>query len=136
MSRIHPDDETVPTFELRDPEDTEIELPRSLQRILLKHPVACQAAFNALLAEGRRFNQTTEGREWSERLAHSSLLQKARLVFDLSTLGLLEEGEAAHVPSAYLDAIFLAASGTDTDELLNHLFWNGAGTDGQKNLSE
>jgi len=116
-------DPAIPRIELRDPAATEIAILGSLQRVLLKHPVACQAAFTALLAEGRRFGDTPEGRLWRQRLVNSSLLQRARLVFDLATLSLLEEGEVNHIPSAYLDAIFLVASGGDTDELLNRLFW-------------
>jgi hypothetical protein len=129
-------DPAIPRIELRDPAATEIAILGSLQRVLLKHPVACQAAFTALLAEGRRFGNTAEGHVWRQRLVNSSLLQRARLVFDLSTLSLLEEGEANHIPSAYLDAIFLAASGGDADQLLDRLFWkrgeNDAHSDSDK----
>lgn len=115
----------VPRIELRDPAATDVELLRALQGVLLKHPVACQAAFTALLAEGRRFAQTAEGGIWRQRLVNSSLLQRARLLFDFSTLSLLEDGQADRIPSSYLDAIFMAASSGDVDELLNRLFWSG-----------
>jgi hypothetical protein len=119
-------DSTLPRVELKDPASTEVDLLRDIQRVLLKHPVACQAAFNALLSEGREFAETSEGRKWQQRLVQSSLLQRARLVFDLSTLGLLEEGPANQVPSGYLDALFMvASSGGDADDVLNRLFWSG-----------
>ena len=76
------------------------------------------------MSEGRRFGATAEGRVWRERLTHSSLLQQARLVFDLATLGMLEE-QAGDVPSSYLDALFMAAASGDTDDVLNRLFWSG-----------
>jgi len=123
MSDGHSTDQPLLRIELRDPVEPEIRLLRSLQLVLLKHPVACQSAFNALLAEGRRFGETPEGRLWRERLQNSSLLQRARLVFDLSTLGLLEENEIPTFPSAYLDALFLAASSGNIDELMNKMFW-------------
>jgi hypothetical protein len=75
------------------------------------------------VAEGRQFGATAEGRAWRERLICSSLLQQARLVFDLATLGMLEERGGGHLPSSYLDALFMAAGGGDTDALLNRLFW-------------
>ena len=118
-----PPEGALPRIELRDPTSTELDLLRSLQRMLLTHPVAGQAAFTALVAEGRRFSATPEGREWRDRLMHSSLLQQARLVFDLATLGLLQEQSTGEVPSGYLDALFMVASGGDADELLNRLFW-------------
>src|SRR5580693_1180923 len=41
------------------------EILRRAQLLLLKHPVAAQAAFAALIAEGRRFAATPEGAEWA-----------------------------------------------------------------------
>ena len=38
---------------------------------------------------------------------------------------MLEERGSGDVPSSYLDALFMAAAGGDTDELLNRLFWRG-----------
>ena len=112
-------------IELSDPAPVEINLLRELQRVLLMHPVACQAAFGALIAEGRRFAETAEGREWRNRLVHSPLLAQVRLVFDLSTLGLLEE-RGAGLPSTYLDALFMVAAGGDADGILNRMFWAGS----------
>ena len=113
----------VPRIELRDPAATEAALLRALQGVLLTHPVACQAAFTALVAEGRRFAETAEGRTWRGRLLGSSLLQQARLVFDLTTLGLLDEGSTGQLPSNYLDALFMAAASGDRDAILNRVFW-------------
>lgn len=110
-------------IELHEPARTEVALLQDLQRVLLKHPVAAQAAFTALVREGRRFATTAEGHLWRERLAHSAVLQQARLVLDVATLGMLEESGDSEVPSAYLDALFMLASGGDADSVLNKLFW-------------
>jgi hypothetical protein len=114
----------LPRLELSDAETAEVMLLRSIQRALLTHPVACQAAFTALLSEGRRFASTEDGRLFRDRLVDSSLLQQARLVFDVATLGLLEE-RAGGLPSSYLDALFMAAASGDADGVLNRLFWSG-----------
>ena len=120
------DDTALPRIELRNPAPLEVDLVHQLQRALLMHPVASQAAFTALVAEGRRFAETEEGRQWRDRLIGSALLRDVRLVFDLSTLGLLEEGAGATLPSNYLDALFMIASSGDTDAVLNSVFWSGA----------
>jgi hypothetical protein len=121
----HPHEPALPRIELQDPTSLEVDLLHQLQRVLLLHPVACQAAFTALVAEGRRFASTEDGRAWRDRLVGSALLREVRLAFDLSTLGLLEEEAGAALPSNYLDALFMIASGGDTDGVLNQAFWNG-----------
>jgi hypothetical protein len=127
-----PIERKLPRVEIRDPVPTELALLRALQRALLKHPVAGQAAFTALVAEGRTFGETAEGRVWRERLINSSLLQQARLVFDLATLGMLDERGEDALPSSYLDALFMAAASGDADALLNQLFWAGDESDARE----
>jgi len=122
----------IPRIELKDPVATEMALLRSVQRILLTHPVAAQAAFTALVAEGRRFATTPEGAQWRERLVNSSVLQQARLIFDLTTLGMLEERGGGDLPTSYLDALFLLASGGDADTVLNRLFWDAEDDGGRR----
>ena len=125
MSDSGPLEDQPPRVELRDPALPELDLLRAVQRALLKHPVAGQAAFTALVSEGRRFGATPEGRAWRDRLITSAVLQQARLVFDLVTMGMLEEGSDDNIPSSYLDALFMAASSGEADALLNRLFWTG-----------
>lgn len=120
------DPSALPRLELGDPDSAHADIVRQLQRVLLTHPVACQAAFTALVAEGRRFGETAEGQALRERLAQSALLRQIRLVFDLATLGLLEEHPGATLPSGYLDALFMIAAGGDADALLNRVFWRAA----------
>jgi hypothetical protein len=115
----------LPRISLRDPEDAELRVLRSAQLLLLKHPAAAQAAFSALVAEGRRFGETPEGRAWTQRLIHSSLLHRARLVFEITTLWMLEEEPPDVLPSAYLDALFLAGSNKELEPLLDRLFREG-----------
>jgi hypothetical protein len=119
---IDPTDDGVPTIELRELEDPALRVLRALQLALLKHPVAGQAAFNALLAEGRAFAATEAGRVLKQRLEHSVLLQRARLVFDLTTLSMLEENPPDVMPSTYVDVLFMLGSSDRSDEILDRLF--------------
>jgi hypothetical protein len=107
----------------------QVELLRRLQVLLLQHPLSAQAAFTALLAEGRRFAATPEGAEWKAALAGSDLVRNGRLLWDVLSLNLLEEEASTVVPSAYLEALFRAASSPDLEGLMRRLRDASAGGD-------
>ena len=115
-------DETIPTIDLREFDESTLRILRSLQSILLRHPVACQAAFGALVAEGRMFGATPEGRELKTRLESSSLVQQLRYVFDLTTFSMLERDQPDILPSAYIDTLFMLSGHERSDDLLDRLF--------------
>jgi hypothetical protein len=115
-------DGELPVFELHDLDSRALRVLRTLQAALLKHPVASQAAFNALLAEGRRFAATPEGGALKAKLERSELVHRARLVLDFATLSLLEQDPPDVLPSAYLDVLFMLASSQRSDEILDAVF--------------
>src|ERR1700759_2472443 len=96
-------------------------LLRGVQLLLLKHPVAAQAAFAALIAEGRRFAATPEGAEWSAALAGSDPGHRGRRVWDAVSLNMLEDDPATIIPSTYLEALLRAARSADLEGLLGRL---------------
>lgn len=105
-----------------DPRGAEIvDLLRRIQMTMLKHPIAAQAAFAALVAEGRRFAATPEGAEWREALASSELLTHTRRVWDAVSLNMLEDSPDTIIPSAYLEALLRAARSPELEELLRSL---------------
>jgi len=110
-------------------ESEQVELLRRLQVLLLQHPLSAQAAFTALLAEGRRFAATPEGAAWKSALAGSELVRNGRLLWDVLSLNLLEEEESTVVPSSYLEALFRAASSPDLEGLMRRLRDASAGSD-------
>lgn len=97
------------------------ELLRRLQGVLLQHPLSAQAAFSALLAEGRRFATTPEGAAWKTALAGSALVRNGRLLWDVLSLNLLEEEASTVVPSSYLEALFRAAASPDLEGLMRRV---------------
>ena len=119
----------LPRVALRDDDDDMLAALRGIQVLLLEHPVASQAACSALRAEGQRFKQTPEGRAWQKRLERSELLHHARLIWKMASLSLLEDDAPERLPSAYLDALFLAAAKGDPDPVLDRLF-GGPGSHG------
>jgi len=114
-------DDRLPTVNLSPPE-TAVQILQRLQALVLKHPVAAKAAFDALIEEGRTFARTPEGKTWQDKLAASELLHRARLIFDFPGLSILEHDKPEVLPSAYLDTIFMLASSRNPDELLGPLF--------------
>ncbi|HZR80795.1 MAG TPA: hypothetical protein VFD92_06840 [Candidatus Binatia bacterium] len=94
--------------------------------VVLRHPVAAQAAFCALVAEGRRFSQTEEGRRWRDALACSELVRRGRALWEGSVLNLLVDDPDALLPSGLVDAIAHAASRGDLGDLLGELLGAGA----------
>jgi hypothetical protein len=100
---------------------------RRLQLLLLQHPLAAQAAFSALVAEGRRFATTPEGAAWKASLAGSELVRQGRPLWDALTFNLLEEDASTLVPSTYLEALFQAASSPELEALVRRLREAGAG---------
>lgn len=115
-------DERLPAVELHDFDDRAVRVVRTLQLALLKHPMAGQAAFNALLAEGRAFAKTAEGRALRAKLERSELVHRARLVFDFATLSMLEQSPPDVLPSAYVDVLFMLGANRRSDEILDKVF--------------
>ena len=105
-------------------------LLRQVQLLLLRHPVAAQAAFKALIAEGRRFAATEEGAAWREALASSDLLRQLRRVWDAVSLNMLEDNPSTIVPSVYLEALLRAAKTADLDGLLQAIHKAPVGNNG------
>jgi len=94
--------------------------------MLLQHPVAAQAVFAALVAEGRRFATTPEGKQWKEALAGSELVRNGRQLWEALSLNLLEEEESTVVPTTYLEAVFRAASSPELEQVIRRL-WDSKG---------
>jgi hypothetical protein len=111
------------TFSRRDgggrDDDASVALLREAQAVLVKYPIAAQAAFAALVREGRRFAATEEGRAWKSRLAGSPLVARARTLFEGLAGGLLDEHGGA-LPSAYVDALVRALD-RDLERVLDDL---------------
>jgi hypothetical protein len=92
---------------------------KQAERLLLLHPMAAQAAFSALVAQGRRFATTPEGQQLASALSASPLLAKLRRVWEATTLNMLEEQPTTVLPNMYVEAIFRAARSANLEDLLS-----------------
>ncbi len=94
-----------------EPVDEVVARLRGVQEVLVKYPIAAQAAFRALVREGRHYALTDEGLAWKERLRGSPLVARARTLFEGLAAGMVGEGTGG-LPSAYVDAL---VRGVDRD---------------------
>jgi hypothetical protein len=119
----------LPKLVLRSADDPLVDVLRRASRLVLQHPIAAQAAFAALVAEGRRFAGTPDGSRWKAALAGSELVRGARVVWESSVLNVLEDDPDTLLPSVIVDAIVEAASRADLPGLLRevHVEDDGAG---------
>lgn len=106
----------------READDDLLRALECVQDLLLRHPIAAQAAFAALAAEGRRFATTPEGAEWRERLRGSELLSRLRLVWDSLGMATFVEKPTEALPSFFIDGAVQAASEGDLESLLARVF--------------
>lgn len=114
-----------PRVVLREADDEVGRLLHALQRLLLKYPLASQALFKALVAEGRLYAATEEGQAWRRRLAGSPLIRRGRVVWDETSMRMLEEDPATVIPSAVVDAFVHAALMDGLEPFLSRLFEEG-----------
>ena len=88
------------------------------QRLVLKYPSAAQAAYRALVAEGREFVTTAEGRAWRSRLEASDELRRLRPLWEAATLSVLDASEDTALPGQYIDLLAQALSRVDLEDVV------------------
>lgn len=103
----------IPTLVLRRAPDDLGTLLGEFSAMVRRHPVAMQAVCHALVAEGRRFVKTPEGRAWEARLAGSELIRRGRMLWEASELDLLDDRGDARLPTAFVDALVGVLTSTD-----------------------
>jgi hypothetical protein len=126
-----PRDGGVPTLVIEDDRSHTDALLLELRRALWRYPAAAQALFGALVAEGRRFAATADGRRWVERLERSDVLDQVRVVWDLVTSRALEDDPATVVPSVIAEAFVKAATDRALEQIIALVTTAGAAASGR-----
>jgi hypothetical protein len=104
-----------------DADDHLVRTLEFVQQALFRHPIAAQATFAWLAAEGRRFAKTPEGEAWRERLVGSELIAQLRLIWDSLGMTAFVEKPTETLPSFFIDALVTAASSGDVEALLTRV---------------
>ena len=111
-----------------EPGTHDLGLLRRAQRLILRHPVAAQAAWAALVAEGRAYRQTAEGERLAAALADSEPLDALRRTLQFVTCGTLDDDPTGPLPSRYLDALLSARGIAELELALTRV--HAGGSDG------
>jgi hypothetical protein len=109
---------TVPTLVIEDERSRTDALLLELRRALWRHPAAAQSLFTALVAEGRRFAATDDGRRWAERLERAEALDAVRVVWDLVTSRALDDDPRAVIPTVVAEAFVKAATDRSLEQII------------------
>jgi len=105
------------------PDDEEAaQLLRRLRRAIFRYPMATQAIFSALVAEGREFASTPEGAEWRQRLSFAKGTGRARMLWETLSLGTFTERAEQPLPGNLADALVRTLSRGHLEPLLAKLF--------------
>lgn len=93
-----------------------------LQRAIFKYPMAVQAAFETLVAEGRSFAETDEGKRWRERLLSAKQTGRLRMVWEVLSLGAFTERSEGLLPSVFVDSLVRILTREHLEPLLSRVF--------------
>jgi hypothetical protein len=119
----HPSDGgQPPLITIAEPVEETARLLRSLQNALVVHPFATRAAIRVLVAEGRAFAATEEGRRWRERLDRSESMRTARTFWEGLVYPLVAEGLPTTRPTTMLDDFFAAIGSGGAEAALARAF--------------
>lgn len=118
MSPDQTDD--LPRLVLRASDELE-QLLRQVERLLARDPAGARILVGALVAEGRRFAATPEGRRWQAALAGSQLVRQGRIIWQASGLDRLTAtvDHRTLLPSDWLRLAAAALTGPDLEDVLS-----------------
>jgi hypothetical protein len=114
-------EDDAPASEATDA-NSELEgLLESVRAAVFRHPIAVQAAFAALVAEGRRYAETAEGTELLEGLLRSPSLSRLRVAWEVLTMSAFVEKPEGALPSVFVDTLMRNLKVTALEPLLARL---------------
>ena len=117
-----PNGHQAPVITIDEPVEETARLLRALQAALLTHPFATRAAIRVLVAEGRAFAETEEGRLWRTRLDRSNAMRTARTLWEGLAYPLVADGLPTSLPTVALDDLFAAVSAGGAEAALARAF--------------
>ena len=113
----------APTSKGESATDTEpiLRLMRAAQTAMMRHPAASSLIFNALVDEGRRYVETSEGQARADALAADPVMNDLRRLWEATSLNVIgDDGDESEpgVPAGWIDLILDTAASADVDLLV------------------
>lgn len=123
---MEPDDVIVldggPAIGSEEPDGEAFEAVRTFHEVLLRYPLAAQAAFSALVAEGKAYADTPEGHDLLRRISRSKKAARLRIIWEVLTMsGMTEKPEGA-LPGVFLDKLARTLTVEGIEPLIARLF--------------
>ncbi len=110
----------VPRLQLRD-SDAALRLVHTVMDWARRHPDATRTLVHSLVAEGRRFAATPDGRSWVETLRDSESVRRGRILWQVCGLDAFVGGQPGLVPSDWLRLVAATLESADVEALLSSL---------------
>lgn len=106
-------------------DETLARLLEDMQYLIARNPYAARSLAAAFVAEGQRFAETDEGREWFDVLSRSDAMRRAQLIWETYALDNLLEAAPENVPGIWIDTFAQAATHSDLESILSMLLVRG-----------
>jgi hypothetical protein len=98
--------------DLSDDEQRLVDVLYRARGAVIEQPALGQAITSFLVAEGRRYAETEDGRRWLEALRDAPEVERLRRIWEATTLNLLDDHTTGGIPAAWVDLLTdLAATG-------------------------
>ncbi|HVU05080.1 MAG TPA: hypothetical protein VHE30_25195 [Polyangiaceae bacterium] len=97
---------------------------RRIASALFRHPAATQAAFSALVAEGRSFARTPEGARLARALARSDVVARGRMIWEVLGMSAFQE-HGSGLPTVLVDEFARVAELEGLETALSRVFERG-----------
>ncbi len=98
---------------------------RRIAAALFRHPAATQAAFSALVAEGRAFARTPDGARLARALAGSDVIARGRMIWEVLGMSAFRE-HGSGLPTVLVDEFARVAETEGLETALSRIFERGA----------
>jgi hypothetical protein len=115
-------DRDLPVIHLAPQRDESDATLAAVQDVVNRFPLAVQAAVRALVAEGRSYAQTDEGRELKARLVGTPLVRRLRTIWESVSEQAFVPDDRQVLPSVIIDRLAGIAAREDLDPLLSRFF--------------
>ena len=93
----------------------------TVHRAIFQYPMAIQAAFSALVVEGRRYAETDEGAVLCQRLGRARVMGRARILWDVLSMSAFTERNDGPLPSVFADTLVRALKSRHIEPLLSKI---------------
>lgn len=114
-------DKVLPVLSLAEADEDIEHVLRRYERTYSRYPLAAAAAVRSLIAEGRRYAATSEGKAMKNSLARSPAVRRGRLIWDACGLDVLADSSTKELAGELVERFLSALSDGGIERALSQL---------------